>query len=120
MVLHSLLNNRLKTPFNSDDVNKYLPVDKYIGGIEHAILHLLYSRFFMKALRDIYKLEVGEPFKQLFTQGMITHKTYRTNEKEWVMPNDVALVDGNLIHQKTKKEIIEGPTEKMSKSKKCY
>ena len=71
----------------------------------------------MKALRDIYKLEVGEPFKQLFTQGMITHKTYRT-EKEWVMPADVALVNDNLVHQKTKEKIIEGPTEKMSKSKK--
>jgi leucyl-tRNA synthetase len=72
----------------------------------------------MKALRDIYKLEVGEPFKQLFTQGMITHKTYSTEKKEWVMPADVALVNGNLIHQKTKEKIIEGPTEKMSKSKK--
>ena len=112
------LNNKLNKPFSAEDVNKYLPVDKYIGGIEHAILHLLYSRFFMKALRDIYKLEVNEPFKQLFTQGMITHKTYRTNEKEWVMPTDVALVEGNLIHRKTKKKIIEGPTEKMSKSKK--
>ena len=88
------LNNNLDKPFNATDVNKYLPVDKYIGGIEHAILHLLYSRFFMKALRDIYKLKVGEPFKQLFTQGMITHKTYRTEKKEWVMPADVALVDG--------------------------
>ena len=112
------LNNHLDKPFNKEDVNQYLPVDKYIGGIEHAILHLLYSRFFMKALRDIYKLDVGEPFKQLFTQGMITHKTYRTNNDEWVMPADVALVDGNLIHQKTKEQIIEGPTEKMSKSKK--
>ena len=112
------LNNKLNTPFNKEDVNKYLPVDKYIGGIEHAILHLLYSRFFMKALRDIYKLEVGEPFKQLFTQGMITHKTYRTNNNEWVMPADIALVNGNLIHQKTKEKIIEGPSEKMSKSKK--
>ena len=71
----------------------------------------------MKALRDIYKLEVGEPFKQLFTQGMITHKTYRTLNKEWVMPKDIAIVDGNFIHQKTKEQIIEGPTEKMSKSK---
>ncbi len=112
------LNNNLARPFNAEDVNKYLPVDKYIGGIEHAILHLLYSRFFMKALRDIYKLEVGEPFKQLFTQGMITHKTYRTLNKEWVMPKDIAIVDGNFIHQKTKEQIIEGPTEKMSKSKK--
>ena len=72
----------------------------------------------MKALRDIYKLDVGEPFKQLFTQGMITHKTYRTNNNEWVMPADIALVDGKLIHQKTKETIIEGPSEKMSKSKK--
>jgi len=72
----------------------------------------------MKAIRDIYKLNVNEPFKQLFTQGMITHKTYRTKEKEWVMPADVALVDGKLIHRKTKSAIIEGPSEKMSKSKK--
>ena len=112
------LNNSCEKPFDAKDVNKYLPVDKYIGGIEHAILHLLYSRFFMKALRDIYKLNVGEPFKQLFTQGMITHKTYRTKNKEWVMPVEVALVDGNLIHQKSKEIIIEGPSEKMSKSKK--
>ena len=112
------LNNNLKKPFNSSDINEYLPIDKYIGGIEHAILHLLYSRFFMKALRDIHKLKVGEPFKQLFTQGMITHKTYKTKNNEWVMPVEVALVNGNLIHQKTKEEIIEGPSEKMSKSKK--
>ena len=112
------LNNNIEKPFHARDINSFLPVDKYIGGIEHAILHLLYSRFFMKALRDIYKLDVSEPFKQLFTQGMITHKTYRTQNKEWVMPAEVALVDGNLIHQKTKEPIIEGPTEKMSKSKK--
>ena len=71
------LNNDLDSPFKAEDVNRYLPVDKYIGGIEHAILHLLYSRFFMKALRDIYNLEIDEPFNQLFTQGMITHKTYK-------------------------------------------
>jgi len=112
------LNNQLDHPFTAEDVNKYLPVDKYIGGIEHAILHLLYSRFFMKALRDIYKLEVDEPFKQLFTQGMITHKTYRTNDNEWVMPADVALLNGNLINRNTKEPILEGPSEKMSKSKK--
>ena len=112
------VNNQLNKPFSVEEVNKYLPVDKYIGGIEHAILHLLYSRFFMKALRDIYKLDVSEPFKQLFTQGMITHKTYRNPNKEWIMPAEVALIDGNLIHHKTKEPIIEGPTEKMSKSKK--
>ena len=112
------VNNQLNKPFSVEEVDKYLPVDKYIGGIEHAILHLLYSRFFMKALRDIYKLDVSEPFKQLFTQGMITHKTYRNPNKEWIMPAEVALIDGNLIHHKTKEPIIEGPTEKMSKSKK--
>ena len=112
------LNNQLDKPFSAEDVNKYLPVDKYIGGIEHAILHLLYSRFFMKALRDIYKLNVNEPFKQLFTQGMITHKTYRTKDNAWVMPADVALVEDKLVHCETKEPIIEGPTEKMSKSKK--
>ena len=112
------LNNKLDKPFDVNDVNNYLPVDKYIGGIEHAILHLLYSRFFMKALRDIYKLKVGEPFKQLFTQGMITHKTYITEKKEWVMPKDVVLVDGNFLKKQTKEKIYEGPSEKMSKSKK--
>ena len=80
------LNNKLERPFEIEQVNKLLPVDKYIGGIEHAILHLLYSRFFMKAVRDIYGLKISEPFKQLFTQGMITHKTYKTKLNEWVMP----------------------------------
>ena len=112
------LNNKFDKPFEIEGVNKYLPVDKYIGGIEHAILHLLYSRFFMKALRDIYSLKVDEPFKQLFTQGMITHKTYRTLNQEWVMPADVALMNDSLVHRKTKEVVIEGPTEKMSKSKK--
>ena len=112
------LNNKLEKPFDEKEVNKYLPVDKYIGGIEHAILHLLYSRFFMKALRDVYNLGVNEPFKQLFTQGMITHKTYRTTTNEWVMPKDVAILNNSLIHSKTKEDILEGPSEKMSKSKK--
>ena len=112
------LNNKLDQPFQIEDVNQYLPVDKYIGGIEHAILHLLYSRFFMKALRDIYNLKVNEPFKQLFTQGMITHKTYKTDNNNWVMPKDVAILNDELIHRETKEKIIEGPSEKMSKSKK--
>jgi len=111
------LNNKNDRPFDTKDVDKFLPVDKYIGGIEHAILHLLYSRFFMKALRDIYELSVGEPFKQLFTQGMITHKTYK-NDTDWVMPKDVALREGKLIDIKTQTLVTEGPSEKMSKSKK--
>ncbi len=112
------LDNKLNKPFDIQKVNSYLPVDKYIGGIEHAILHLLYSRFFMKALRDIYKLNVDEPFKQLFTQGMITHKTYKAENGEWVMPKEVIFNDGILVREKTKEVLEEGPSEKMSKSKK--
>jgi leucyl-tRNA synthetase len=112
------LDNKLDKPFSSEKINQYLPVDKYIGGIEHAILHLLYSRFFMKALRDIYQLKIDEPFKQLFTQGMITHKTYKTEDQGWVMPKDVVLIDGQFLHFQTKEKIFEGATEKMSKSKK--
>ena len=112
------LNNKLERPFEVDQVNSLLPVDKYIGGIEHAILHLLYSRFFMKALRDIYDLKISEPFKQLFTQGMITHKTYKTKLNEWVMPKEVVVKDGKFIRDKTKEVLEEGPSEKMSKSKK--
>lgn len=112
------LNNKLDVPFNSEEINNHLPVDKYIGGIEHAILHLLYSRFFMKALRDIYKLKIDEPFKQLFTQGMITHKTYKSKNGEWVMPKNVAFKEDKLINIQDSSIVIEGPSEKMSKSKK--
>ncbi len=112
------LNNKLNIPFDSKQIDNLLPVDKYIGGIEHAILHLLYSRFFMKALRDIYGFNVDEPFKQLFTQGMITHKTFKTSNNEWVMPKEVVSKNGTLIRLKTKEVIKEGPCEKMSKSKK--
>ena len=112
------LDNKCQKPFDIEQVNNLLPVDKYIGGIEHAILHLLYSRFFMKALRDIYNLKVSEPFRQLFTQGMITHKTYKTNNNEWVMPKEVVISDGKLVKRQTKEILQEGPSEKMSKSKK--
>ena len=111
-------NKNSKEPFDREIVNKLMPVDKYIGGIEHAILHLLYARFFTKALRDIYKLKASEPFKELFTQGMITHKTYRTSKSDWVMPKEVILKDGKLMKIKTNELIEEGPSEKMSKSKK--
>jgi leucyl-tRNA synthetase len=72
----------------------------------------------MKALRDIYKLKIDEPFKQLFTQGMITHRTYQDENKNWVMPKDVVIKDNHLIHLNTKSKIYEGQIEKMSKSKK--
>ena len=112
------LNNKLDKPFESEEIDRYLPVDKYIGGIEHAILHLLYSRFFMKALRDIYKLKIDEPFQQLFTQGMITHKTYKDENDDWVMPKNVGIREGSYINTQNGLNVTEGPTEKMSKSKK--
>ncbi len=105
-------------PFSREKVNSLMPVDKYIGGIEHAILHLLYARFFTKALRDIYKLNFGEPFKQLFTQGMITHKTFKSHKGVWLTPREVVINEKGLIDIYDKEPVEEGPVEKMSKSKK--
>ncbi len=104
-------------PFDPDLINKNMPVDQYIGGIEHAILHLLYARFFTIALRDIYKLTIDEPFSALFTQGMITHKTYKNINKEWLNPNQVFIKNKKLIDAEGN-NVVEGPIEKMSKSKK--
>ena len=110
-------NPRDKEPFQKEDINYWLPVDQYIGGIEHAILHLLYSRFFIKALRDIGHIEIDEPFKGLFTQGMVTHKTFKNENGEWLMPEEVVLnKDG--WHDALGSEVLVGKTEKMSKSKK--
>ena len=112
------LDNKNEKPFDPNLVDSLLPVDKYIGGIEHAILHLLYSRFFMKALRDINNLNINEPFQQLFTQGMITHKTYKSDDGTWLMPKDVAIKNDQLVSIKDHSKVYEGPAEKMSKSKK--
>ncbi len=107
--------------YDIDEINYWMPVDQYIGGVEHAILHLLYSRFFMHALnyknkKFIYK----EPFKGLFTQGMVCHETYKDEENNWVSPKDVITKDGkNYFKKKNEKEKIKvGPSESMSKSKK--
>ena len=79
-----------KNPFDTRAVNKWLPVDQYIGGIEHAILHLLYSRFFVKALKKCNKdIIPNEPFKGLFTQGMVCHETYKDKNGNWLFPNEV-------------------------------
>ena len=110
-------NPRDKKPFQKEDINYWLPVDQYIGGIEHAILHLLYSRFFIKALRDVGHLEIDEPFKGLFTQGMVTHKTFKNKSGDWLMPEEVVF-NKNNCQDNLGSSVTIGKTEKMSKSKK--
>ena len=110
-------NARLDKPFNKKDIDYWLPVDQYIGGIEHAILHLLYSRFFTKALRDLNYFDLDEPFDGLFTQGMVTHVTYKNKNGAWVEPKDVVSSNGKL-KDNNNLSIEIGKIEKMSKSKK--
>ena len=110
-------NARLDKPFEKKDIDYWLPVDQYIGGIEHAILHLLYSRFFTKALRDLKYFSLNEPFKGLFTQGMVTHVTYKNKYGEWLEPKDVEIIGGKPKDQNGS-EVEIGKIEKMSKSKK--
>tara|TARA_B100000963_G_scaffold316350_1_gene296092 strand:- start:1153 stop:3666 length:2514 start_codon:yes stop_codon:yes gene_type:complete len=110
-------NPRSEIPFDKEDIDYWLPVDQYIGGIEHAILHLLYSRFFTKALRDLGYFDLDEPFKGLFTQGMVTHMTYKNSNQDWVEPKDVQKV-GDILKDKNKLDVEIGKVEKMSKSKK--
>lgn len=99
----------------------WLPVDQYIGGIEHAILHLLYSRYFTRAMRATGHVSLDEPFRGLFTQGMVTHETYQTATGQWVSPADVTLETVDGIRKATKTSTGEpltiGAIEKMSKSK---
>ena len=110
-------NARSDKPFDVEDINYWLPVDQYIGGIEHAILHLLYSRFFTKALRDLGYFKLNEPFEGLFTQGMVTHQTFINNKNEWLEPKDVQNVNGLYVDNNNNK-VSAGKIEKMSKSKK--
>ena len=110
--------NNKDNGYSIDDVKYWMPVDQYIGGVEHAILHLLYSRFFSRAISQNTDIEIKEPFEGLFTQGMVCHKTYRNKSGEWVFPNDVIEVNGKKIDKNNKEEIVEGPSESMSKSKK--
>ena len=107
--------------YTKEEIDYWMPVDQYIGGVEHAILHLLYSRFFMKALG--YKnneFNVDEPFKSLFTQGMVCHETYKDKNNNWLSPEEVDSNDGKKYFKKNKpdEKIIVGPSESMSKSKK--
>ena len=107
--------------FDVDDLNYWMPVDQYIGGVEHAILHLLYSRFFMRALSyKNEKINLYEPFKGLFTQGMVCHPTYKSQSNDWLSPDEVFSDDGKTYYSKNKpaENVIVGTTESMSKSKK--
>src|SRR5210317_1446463 len=106
--------------FNINDINYWMPVDQYIGGVEHAILHLLYSRFFMNALSYQNKnFDLTEPFEGLFTQGMVCHETYKDEENNWVSPDEITTIDGKKFLKKdNNQKIIVGPSESMSKSKK--
>ena len=106
------LNNK---PFLKEDINYWLPVDQYIGGVEHAILHLLYSRFFTKALRDLNFVDINEPFTGLFTQGMVTHKTFKNKTGNWVEPNKIIENKGNYFDNNNERVEV-GKIEKMSKS----
>jgi len=105
-------------PTDSNAVGYWLPVDQYIGGVEHAILHLLYARFFTRAMHKTGHSPIDEPFKGLFTQGMVTHETYKDAQGKWVTPKEVSLRDGKVVHAATGEPITIGPVESMSKSKK--
>ncbi|ALA19555.1 MULTISPECIES: leucine--tRNA ligase [unclassified Chelatococcus] len=109
-------------PTNRDVVDRWLPVDQYIGGIEHAILHLLYSRFFTRAMKATGHVGLDEPFAGLFTQGMVVHETYRDAGGAWVQPAEVRIESEGgartAFHISTGEPISIGSIEKMSKSKK--
>ncbi len=106
--------------FNKEEIDYWMPVDQYIGGVEHAILHLLYSRFFMQALSyQNPSFNIFEPFEGLFTQGMVCHETYKDKNDNWISPDEIEVRNGKKVLKKNQTEEIKiGPSESMSKSKK--
>ena len=111
----------IKEPFSKNELDYWMPVDQYIGGVEHAILHLLYSRFFMRAISlDNSDMTLEEPFEGLFTQGMVCHETYKDKDNNWIYPEDVFSKDGKsyFLNNSPTEKVIVGPSESMSKSKK--
>ena len=106
--------------FKSEDIDYWMPVDQYIGGVEHAILHLLYSRFFIRALKyQKNKFKFDEPFQGLFTQGMVCHETYKDENNQWLSPNEIVWEDNQYVKKKDRSNKVKvGPSESMSKSKK--
>ncbi|MDA9171425.1 leucine--tRNA ligase [Alphaproteobacteria bacterium] len=105
-------------PFSKEASDYWLPVDQYIGGIEHAVMHLLYSRFFMRALKSVNTIDIKEPFTALQTQGMVCHQTFKNTSNQWLFPNEVLKENNHYVHINTNEKVIAGRTEKMSKSKK--
>ena len=106
-------------PFDREEHDYWMPVDQYIGGIEHAILHLLYSRFWTRAMREVQMTSLDEPFDGLFTQGMVCHETYRAVDGSWLLPEEVERTAGaNVVRISDKSPVEVGRSEKMSKSKK--
>jgi leucyl-tRNA synthetase len=112
---------RSDSPVDASAAKHWLPVNQYIGGIEHAILHLLYARFFTRALRATGHINFSEPFDGLFTQGMVVHETYRRNDGSWATPAEVTITERGgeraAVDRVTSEPIEIGPTEKMSKSR---
>ena len=106
--------------FNKEDIDYWMPVDQYIGGVEHAILHLLYSRFFMRAINfENQNFQITEPFQSLFTQGMVCHETYKDQDNNWLSPEEIEKVNNKIVKKDNPNVIVKvGPSESMSKSKK--
>ena len=106
--------------FSKEDISYWMPVDQYIGGVEHAILHLLYSRFFMRAINyENEEFKITEPFKSLFTQGMVCHETYQDENNNWLSPEEIEKINDKLVKKDDHKIAVKvGPSESMSKSKK--
>ncbi|HYC66000.1 MAG TPA: leucine--tRNA ligase, partial [Reyranellaceae bacterium] len=105
-------------PFDREENHYWMPVDQYIGGVEHAILHLLYSRFWTRAMREVQMTSRDEPFEGLFTQGMVCHETYRAADGSWLMPEEVSRDGAKVVRLSDKSPVEVGRSEKMSKSKK--
>ena len=106
--------------FDKEEIDYWMPVDQYIGGVEHAILHLLYSRFFMRAIEhNNNNFNIKEPFESLFTQGMVCHETYKDENNNWLSPDEIEKIGDKVVQKKDKNKLVKvGPSESMSKSKK--
>jgi leucyl-tRNA synthetase len=109
---------RAPVAFERSTVDYWMPVDQYIGGIEHAVLHLLYSRFFTRALKRCGYLDLDEPFAGLFTQGMVCHQTYQSEAGKWLFPEEVETDPEGRLVDAAGRPVVAGRHEAMSKSKK--